>query len=77
MLYPQNGDRIVTIDSVTSRHLIYKFTARGSSSALVLEVCGCVLRCRQLHDLHINSMTYTLFFIPDYLFQKVFLCFLR
>ena len=26
---------------------------------------------------HINSMTYTLFFIPDYPFQKVFLCFLR
>ena len=38
--------------------------------------CGCVsgldsgARCRQLSDLHINSMTYTLFFIPDYQFQK-------
>ena len=30
-----------------------------------------------LYDLHINSMTYTLFFISDYQFQKVFLCFLR
>ena len=28
--------------------------------------------CRQLYDLHINSMTYTLFFIPDYQFHKVF-----
>jgi len=28
---------------------------------------------RQLYDLHVNSMTYTLFFIPDYQFQKVFL----
>ena len=36
--------------------------------------CGCVsaARCRQLYDLHINSMNYTLFFIPDYQFQKVF-----
>ena len=25
-----------------------------------------------VYDLHINSMTYTLFFIPDYQFQKVF-----
>ena len=31
-----------------------------------------VQTCRQLYDLHINSMTYTLFFIPDYHFQKVF-----
>ena len=31
-------------------------------------------RCRQLH---INSMTYTLFFIPDYQFQKEFICFPR
>ena len=28
---------------------------------------------QKLYDLHINSMTYTLFFIPDYQFQKVFL----
>ena len=28
---------------------------------------------RQLYDLHVNSMTYTLFFIPDYQFQKVFI----
>jgi len=36
--------------------------------------CGCLsgARCRQLYDLHINSMTYTLFFIPDYNFQKIF-----
>ena len=40
-------------------------------------VCLHGARCRQLYDLHINSMTYTLFFIPDYQFQKVFLCFLR
>jgi len=26
-------------------------------------------------DLHINSMTYTLFFIPDYQFQKVYFMF--
>jgi len=26
-------------------------------------------------DLHVNSMTYTLFFIPDYQFQKVFFMF--
>ena len=41
--------------------------------------CGCLseARCRQLYDLHTNSMTYTLFFIPDYQFQQVFLCFLR
>jgi len=25
--------------------------------------------------LHVNSMTYTLFFIPDYQFQKVFFMF--
>ena len=25
-----------------------------------------------IYDLHINSMTCTLFFIPDYQFQKVF-----
>jgi len=31
---------------------------------------------RRLYDLHINSMTYTLFFTPDYQFQKVFLYFL-
>ena len=39
--------------------------------------CGCLsgARCRQLYDLHINAVTYTLFFIPDYQFQKVFLCF--
>jgi len=36
--------------------------------------CGCLsgARCRQLYDVHLNSMTYTLFFIPDYQFQKVF-----
>jgi len=41
--------------------------------------CGCLsgARYRQLYDLHINCMTYKLFFIPDYQFQKVFLCFLR
>ena len=41
--------------------------------------CGCLsgARCRQLYDLHMNSMTYTLFFIPNYQFQKVFSCFLR
>ena len=27
-------------------------------------------KVRQLYDLHIYSMTYTLFFIPDYQFQK-------
>ena len=27
---------------------------------------------RQLYYLHVNSVTYTLFFIPDYQFQKVF-----
>jgi len=26
MLYPQNGDRIVTIDSVTSLHHVYLFS---------------------------------------------------
>ena len=36
--------------------------------------CGCLSGawCKQLYDLHINSMTYTL-----YQFHKVFLCFLR
>jgi len=34
-------------------------------------------RCRQLCDLGINFMTYTLFSIQDYQFQKVFSCFLR
>ena len=35
--------------------------------------CGCLsgAKCRKLYDLHINSMTYTLFFIPDYQFRKV------
>jgi len=28
--------------------------------------------CRQLYDLDINPMTYMLFFLPDYQFQKVF-----
>ena len=31
---------------------------------------------RRLYDLHINSMTYTIFCTPDYQFQKVFLYFL-
>ena len=30
------------------------------------------MRRRQLYDLHINSMTYTLFCIPDYQFHKAF-----
>ena len=29
MLYPQNGDRIVTTDSVTSLHPVYKFLAES------------------------------------------------
>jgi len=43
-----------------------------------LRVVGCWCgylsgaKCRQLYDLHINSMTYALFFISDYQFQKVF-----
>jgi len=59
MLYPQNGDRIVTIDSVTSLHLIYKFTARGSSSApcswglrLCSEVQTTLWSTYKLYDLH-------------------------
>ena len=28
---------------------------------------------RRLYDLHINSMTYTLLFIPDYQFKKYFM----
>ena len=34
--------------------------------------CGCLsgARCRQLYYLHINSVTYTLFFIPDCQFWK-------
>ena len=53
-----------------------------AGSLLEAKVVGCwccclsEARCRQLCDLHINSMTYTLFFIPDYQFQKVFLCFI-
>ena len=30
MLYPQNGDRIVTIDSVTSIHPMYNWHSAGS-----------------------------------------------
>jgi len=52
-----------------------------TGSLLEAKVVGCwccclsEARCRQLCDLHINSMTYTLFFIPDYQFQKVFFMF--
>jgi len=51
----------------------------GQDHARVLRCwCGCLsgARCRQLYDLHINYMIYTLFFIPDYQFQKILLCFL-
>jgi len=54
------------------KEIVYKFLVVGCW-------CGCLsgAMCRQLYDLHINSMTYTLFVIPDCQFQKVFLCFLR
>ena len=35
MLYPQNGDRIVAIDSVTSLHPVY-YTKDGESRRLLL-----------------------------------------
>jgi len=31
-----------------------------------------LVSCFLTHGVHINSVTYTLFFIPDYQFQKVF-----
>jgi len=31
-----------------------------------------VVCLEHVHDLHINSMTYTRYFFPDYQFQKVF-----
>jgi len=37
VLYPQNGDRIVTIDSVTSLHPVYSQTAVHFSSSAIYE----------------------------------------
>ena len=36
--------------------------------------CGCLsgVRCRQVHDLHINSMTYTQFLFQIISFRKYF-----
>jgi len=36
--------------------------------------CGCLsgVRCRQVHDLHINSMTYTQFLFQIISFKKYF-----
>jgi len=43
VLYPQNGDRIVTIDSVASLHAMY----RGSASAqLVARIVAADAGCR-------------------------------
>jgi len=39
MLYPQNGDSFVTIDSVTSLHAVY---TQALIAVLQLAACGCV-----------------------------------
>ena len=41
VLYPQNGDRIVTIDSVTSLHPVYSRTAVHFSSSAVNTALDC------------------------------------
>jgi len=42
MLYPQNGDRIVTIDSVTSLHPMYLWLLEEVRVQLPLEVLTAV-----------------------------------
>ena len=43
VLYPQNGDRIVTIDYVTSLHPVYRrkphFNASRANTGLLVHVC--------------------------------------
>ena len=50
---------------------------RGQSGGVLVWLSVWSKAQTTLYDLHVNSMTYTLFFIPGYQFQKVFLCFLR
>ena len=36
MLYPQNGDRILTVDSVTSLHPMYRLTVTVTDSQVIV-----------------------------------------
>ena len=48
--------------------------AAGKARPVKNRGCGCLsgARCRQLYDLHINSMTYTLFLFQIISFKKYF-----
>ena len=42
MLYPQNGDRFVIIDSVTSLHLLYTMYPYSACSVARFVICVCL-----------------------------------
>jgi len=60
MLYPQNGDRIVTIDSVTSLHPMYYRSAQCRRLANTTnDLCGsyAITVATFTYILHINTKT--------------------
>ena len=62
MLYPQNGDRIITIDSVTSLHPVYPLSSCHLAS-LALNCCVCMYVLDLIMSIHL-SVFYTLQSVP-------------